>query len=143
MVVLVDQIPIDLHRHLHNTLIRPLGYHERMHDHSRVAGNVNPHLFTVVEGRKSPATHCSKGHAYAGNEMPPNSRGYRCRTCYLNSRPAPAGTANARKTHCPYNHAYSAENTIHEGGRRRCRTCVNNRMRRYMQRRRATKEENR
>lgn len=140
VTVLVDGLPIDLHRHLHNILIRPLEYHERMWDQSGVTGNVNPHLFAVVAGHKSPATHCSKGHAYAGNEMPPNSRGYRCRTCYLNSRPK-AGIGNADKTACPYGHDYTPKNTkIGRDGKRRCRTCVNSRNRRYMATRRKEKK---
>lgn len=137
VIVLIDGLPIDLHRHLHEVLIRPLGHHERMHDTSGVEGNVNPHLFRVIAGKKSPNTHCPSGHAYEGNEMPPNSRGYRCRTCYLNSRPKGAGTANRDKTHCPYGHEYAEGNTIHDStGRRRCRTCRNSRNRRYMANRR-------
>lgn len=138
VVVLVEGLPIDLHRHLHNLLIRPLGYHERMWDTSGVPGNVNPFLFSVVAGRKSPRTHCSKGHAYAGNEAPPNSRGYRCRTCLVDSRRTPgAGTANSEKTKCPHGHEYTRKNTIKDAdGKRRCRRCKNDRQAAYMRARR-------
>lgn len=138
VVVLVDGLPIDLHRHLHNTLIRPLGYHERMWDQSGVKGNINPHLFRVIEGRRSPQTRCPKGHTYEGNEAPPNSRGYRCRTCLVDSRRQPgAGIANSEKTHCPFGHLYTRENTIRNAdGKRRCRTCKNDRNRAYMANRR-------
>lgn len=131
VVVLVDGLPIDLHRHLHNVIIRPLGYHERMH---RNFGrkNVNPYLFTVVEGHKSPRTHCNKGHAYEGNEAPPNSRGYRCRTCLRDSYGL-SGTGNSTKTHCPSNHEYTTENTtIGRDGKRRCLTCKRARNAAYM-----------
>ncbi|QUE25349.1 HNH endonuclease [Microbacterium phage Fizzles] len=142
VVVLVDGLPIDLHRHLHEVLIGPLGMHQRMHDASGVPGNVNPHLFTVVDGYKSPATHCPKGHKYEGNEMPPNSRGYRCRICYLASRPTPAGTSNAAKTHCPHGHEYTPENTkVDKTGRRRCLTCVRRRDAEYHRKARASRKE--
>lgn len=140
VIVLVDGLPIDLHRHLHELLIRPLGIHERMHDRSGVVGNVNPHLFTVVAGHASPNTHCNKGHEYAGNEMPPNSRGYRCRTCYRDSRPA-AGIANADKTQCPEGHDYTPENTLIESGRRRCRICRRKTKREYARRVRAERKD--
>lgn len=142
VVVLVDGLPIDLHRHLYNVLIRPLGYHERM---VRTPGhnprNVNPYLFGVPLTRKSPRTHCNKGHAYEGNEAPPNSRGYRCLTCLRDSRRQPgAGVANRDKTHCPHNHEYTPENTITgKDGRRRCRTCKNERNAAYMAKRRKEK----
>lgn len=124
VIVLVDGLPIDLHRHLHEKLIGPLGIHQKMHDRSGTKGNVNPHLFVVVDGNKSPNTHCPKGHAYEGNEMPPNSRGYRCRRCYLDSLPPRKGTGNAEKTECPEGHPYNEENTyIDSAGRRRCLIC--------------------
>lgn len=137
VVVLVDGLPIDLHRHLHNVMIRPLGYHERMH---RTPGvdpkNVNPYLFIIPLTTKSPATHCRKGHAYEGNEAPPNSRGYRCLTCLRDSRKT--GTvANRDKTQCPQGHDYTDENTIKgKDGRRRCRICKNTRNAAYMARQR-------
>lgn len=125
VVVLVDGLPIDLHRHLHDLLIRPLEYHERMWQKGPKR-NVNPHLFDVVAGTKSPRTHCSKGHEYAGNEAPPNSRGYRCRTCLVVSRGGGATTPNKAKTQCPHGHKYTRKNTIRtKDGRRRCRTCKN------------------
>lgn len=133
VVVEVDGIPIDLHRHLHNILIRPLRYHERMTDQSGVPGNVNPYLFTVREDGKSGRTHCNKGHAYEGNEAPPNSRRYRCLTCLkalydVGERRQNFAAVNAAKTHCPQNHEYTRKNTYYEkrGKRRvrRCRTCV-------------------
>lgn len=125
VVVLVDGLPIDLHRHLHNILIRPLGYHERMWQKGNPR-NVNPHLFDVVAGRKSPRTECPKKHPYEGNEAPPNSRGYRCLTCYVASRTKEgAGPSNKAKTHCPNNHKYTRTNTIKTSdGRRRCRKCT-------------------
>jgi hypothetical protein len=124
-VVLVDGLPIDLHRHLHNLLIRPLDYTELMFDTSGVKGNVNPHLFHVTESRASLATHCRKGHPYEGNEAPPNTRGYRCLTCLRDSRRGPASSLpNSQKTHCPQGHEYTPENTIiNADGKRRCRTC--------------------
>lgn len=141
--VLIDGLPIDLHRHLHNLLIRPLQYGERMHDRSGVKGNVNPHLFLVVQGGKRPDTHCGKGHPYEGNEMPPNSRGYRCRTCYENSQPESTGTPNSEKTHCPKNHPYDEKNTIIDSaGRRRCDICTKDTKRKYAQRARANRKDN-
>lgn len=142
VVVLVDGLPIDLHRHLHNIMIRPLGYHERM---VRGAGddprNVNPYLFSVSLTGKSTATKCRSGHEYEGNEAPPNSRGYRCLTCYRASRRDPdAGPANGQKTSCPAGHEYTEENIYRESGnRRRCRTCKKDRARAYMARRRKEK----
>lgn len=132
VVVVVDGIPIDLHRHLHNILIRPLAYHERMSDRSGVTGNVNPHLFAVRADRKSGRTHCNKGHAYEGNEAPPNSRGIRCLTClkehYNVGGLGGFGAVNRAKTHCPYGHEYTRKNTYYEkrGKRRvrRCRACM-------------------
>lgn len=148
-VVLVDGIPIDLHRHLHNVLIRPLGYHERMTDNSGVSGNVNPYLFAVRGDGKSGRTHCSKGHAYKGNEAPPNSRRYRCLTClkavYQVRGLGGVGGANRAKTHCPHNHEYTPENTYYEkrGKRRvrRCRACTLPRKREAIRRRRAAQRE--
>lgn len=141
VLVLIDGIAIDLHRHLHNVLIRPLEFHERMHDQSGSRGNVNPYLFKVVEGNRSPATHCRKGHEYEGNEMPPNSRGYRCRTCYLDSQPRKGGS-NAEKTQCPQGHPYDTENTIVDSaGRRRCAICTKKTKRESARRRRASRKE--
>lgn len=141
VVVLVEGLPIDLHRHLYNTLIRPLEHHERMWDQSGVPGNVNPHLFTVVAGKKSARTHCNKGHAYAGNEAPPNSRGYRCLTCYRDSYRKPgAALPPALRTTCPQGHEYTPENTIKtKDGRRRCLTCRRNQAAAHMRRRRKEK----
>lgn len=149
VIVYVDGLPIDLARHLHNVLIRPLGYHERMTDQSGVAGNVNPHLFTVRGDGKRGQVICRQGHAYEGNEAPPNSRGIRCLTClkthYKVGTLSVLAAANAAKTHCPHNHEYSPENTIIEWrgkGKqrrkvRRCRTCTLARKRDQMRRRRA------
>ena len=124
VIVLVDRLPIDLHRHLHNVMIRPLGYHERMHQRENVdPRNVNPYLFTVVAGHRSPKTHCSKGHAYEGNEAPPNSRGYRCATCYRDSYTVVGAIPNGEKTHCPADHEYTPENTRISRGRRICLAC--------------------
>lgn len=133
VVVLVDGIPTDLHRYLHNILIRPLGYHERMTDQSGVAGNVNPHLFTVRSDGKRGHLSCPNGHPYEGNEAPPNSRRIRCLTCLkthynAGAYPGVIFAANAAKTHCPHNHEYTPENTYYEkrGKRRvrRCRACI-------------------
>lgn len=135
--VLIDGLPIDLHRHLHNVLIRQLGYYERMHDESGVEGNVNPHLFRIYEqGGPSWRTHCAKGHAYAGNEAPPNTRGYRCLTCLRESRRGEGGgIPPGDRTHCPQGHEYSPENTYRgKDGKRRCRTCKNERNAAYMRR---------
>jgi hypothetical protein len=142
VVVLVDGLPIDLHRHLHNTLIRPLGYHERMWQRGE-PGNVNPHLFDVVAGKQSPRLACPNGHLYEGNEAPPNSRGYRCLTCLQDSRRKPgAQVANAEKTHCPQNHEYTAENTyIGSDGKRRCLICKRARNAAYMRGRRKSRKE--
>jgi len=140
--VMIDRLPVHLHRHLHNLLIRPLGYRERMHDQSGVKGNVNPYLFKVVEGNRSPATHCHKGHLYEANEMPPNSRGYRCKQCYLNSQPEPHGTPNRDKTHCPQDHPYDEKNTIIDSaGRRRCDICTKEAKLKYVRRIRAQRKE--
>src|SRR5690606_12624439 len=142
VVVYVDRIPIDLHRHLHNLLIRPLGHHETMVDRSGVPGNVNPHLFLVAEGRKSPRTHCNKGHAYEGNEAPPNKRGYRCLTCLRELYRTPGAIPNAEKTHCPHGHPYTPENTrIEKSGRRRCRECERPKVRARMRKLRAQQKE--
>jgi hypothetical protein len=136
-IVYVDGLPIGLHRHLYNTLIHPLAWDQRMVEQSGHRRNVNPYLYGVnltrgVSGR----THCGKGHAYAGNEMPDNSGHWRCRTCYLEWRASrsngrPSLTAiNRAKTHCPRDHEYTEENTIiNADGKRRCRTCVNARKR--------------
>lgn len=125
VIVLVEGLPIDLHRHLHNVLIRPLEHHERMYQGAGVdPRNVNPYLFTVVAGPKSPATHCRRGHAYEGNEAPPNSRGYRCATCLRDSWRVVGATPNSEKTHCPAQHEYTPENTrITGAGRRVCLAC--------------------
>jgi hypothetical protein len=135
-VVVVDGIPIDLHRHLHNKLIRPLGNHEVMVQQGPPL-NVNPNLFHVKHRREpSTRTHCGKGHAYAGNEAPPNSRGYRCRTCLRDSYKS-TGIPNASKTHCPADHEYTAENTYRDSaGRRRCRICTRASKAAYMRRKR-------
>lgn len=134
VVVLVDGLPVDLHRHLHNTLIRPLGYHERM---KRLPWaprlNVNPHLFEVSENGRSTRTHCPKGHAYEGNEAPPNARRYRCRTCL---RALLKLDEPSEITHCPHGHEYTPENTRIERttGKRRCLTCKRTRDAAYMRR---------
>lgn len=142
VVVLIDGLPIDLHRHLHNVMIRPLGYHERMvRHHGDDPRNVNPHLFSIPLTRKSTRTHCNKGHAYEGNEAPPNSRGYRCLTCLRDSVPRKGG-ANRDKTHCPANHPYDEKNTIIDSaGRRRCDICTKRTQRESARRLRASRKE--
>lgn len=134
-VVQVDGVSIDLHRHLHNLLIRPLAHHEIMVNDGEPR-NINPWMFHVKQDRRSDATHCHKGHAYEGNEAPPNSRGYRCLTCLKDSTSG-GGTPNALKTHCPANHEYTAENTlVGKDGKRRCLTCTRARKAAYMRRKR-------
>lgn len=132
-VIIVKGLSTPLHRHLHELLIRPLADDEYMRDQSGVVGNVNPRLFAVERrgSGRSARTHCHRGHQYAGNEMPPNSGGWRCRRCYREWRASrsngrPSVTAiNRAKTHCPRNHEYTTENTIINGdGKRRCRTCI-------------------
>ncbi len=150
VVVVVDRIPIDLHRHLHNVMIRPLVHHEVMRRREGVdPRNVNPWLFDVRIDLKSTRTHCHSGHEYTPeNEAPPNSRGYRCLTCLTEWREAQrkpgAGVANGSKTHCPQEHEYTEKNTIRtKDGRRRCRTCTNARNAERMRARRAAeKKEN-
>lgn len=140
VVVLDDGLPVDLHRYLFDRMIRPLCYRERMFDRSGVEGNVNPFLFDVPLVGLSPATACPRGHAYEGNEAPPNSRGYRCRICLRAAiardnerRRGRAGIANADKEFCPRDHPYTPENTvIFKDGKRRCRTCRNERNAKYM-----------
>jgi len=144
VVVLVDGLPIDLHRHLYNLLIRPLGFHERLwQTPNGDRRNVNPWIMEVRQvGTGSPRTHCGKGHAYEGNEAPPNSRGYRCLTCYRDSYRKEGQTPNRDKTHCPANHEYTPENTrIGKDGRRRCIQCTRTRNAAYMRRRRAPRKE--
>jgi hypothetical protein len=138
VVVLVDGLPIDLHRHLHNILIRPLEWDERMWDRSGVRGNVNPFLFVVIQGRRTLGTHCRNGHPYEGNELAPGAPGgYRCAICYRASRPPVTGDTNAAKTKCPQGHDYTPENTITtRDHKRRCRTCTNDRSAAAMRRRR-------
>lgn len=144
VMVYVDRVPIDLHRHLHNLMIRPLGYHERMHQrHDIDKRNINPWLFIVRADRKSARTHCNQGHEYTPeNEAPPNRRGYRCLTCLRNSIRNPGAVANKDKTHCPQNHKYTPENTlIKVDGKRRCLICVREQNRDYMRRKRAEQKE--
>lgn len=148
-MVYVQRIPMDLHRHLHNMLIRPLGHHEVMIQRGGPR-NINPFLFDVVAGRRSRRTHCNRGHEYTPeNEAPPNPRGYRCLTCLRETygfTGQGTGAANRLKTHCPQGHEYTKANTRHtKDGRRRCITCTRERQRDYMRARRATekKEQNR
>jgi hypothetical protein len=145
VVVLVDGLPIDLHRHLFNRLDRPLGHHERLWQQPNVdPRNVNPLIMQVREiGTGSPRTTCPNGHDYAGNEAPPNSRGYRCLTCLRNSRKrSDAGTPNGQKTHCPANHEYTPENTlVGKDGKRRCLTCRRARNAAYKRRLRGLRKE--
>lgn len=90
VMVQVAGLPIDLHRHLHNILIRELGPAERMRDVSGVAGNVNPHLFEVVgpverkpKGNANAAkSHCPAQHAYTKeNTLVGKDGKRRCATC--------------------------------------------------------------
>jgi len=149
VLVVIDGLAIDLHRHLYTLIIGPLTDTQRMHDTSGVEGNVNPYLFTVVEGGRSPSTHCPNDHPYAGNEMPPNSRGYRCRLCYeaalqrQREQGEDVGTPNSEKTECPQRHPYSEENTlIDSAGRRRCRICKKAQARAYVERQRDLRKAN-
>lgn len=143
-VIYVDGLPTRLVRYLYEKLVGPLEYENNLTPavgaHPR---NVNPFLFTKQDGRKRGLV-CPNGHAYAGNEMPDNKMGWRCRTCYLAWRDEHgggglnAGQRNALKTMCPKRHPYEGENLILlANGRRRCRTCNNEQSRTYAARRAA------
>lgn len=129
-IVYIDGLPTRLNRYLYTKVIGPLDYSTRLIRRDGVHPlNVNPHLFIAEPGR-SRGDRCAKGHAYAGNEMPDNSMGFRCVTCYLAFRKRHslgrrnAGQLNAAKTHCPRGHPYSGSNLITQSnGRRRCRQC--------------------
>lgn len=89
-IVLVDGFQIDLQRHLHNIMIRPLAIDERMYQRGP-KGNINPHLFIVrgprdaepkVSRHNSTKTHCPAGHKYTKSNtyLDPSGR-RRCRQC--------------------------------------------------------------
>jgi len=129
-VVYIDGLPTRLNRHLYAKAIGPLDYATKLYPREGVhVRNVNPHLFDVRAGRTRGDT-CAKGHPYAGNEMPDNSMGFRCVTCYLAWRARHSlgrqnvGQINRSKTHCPKDHPYSGSNLlVQSDGRRRCRIC--------------------
>ena len=137
-VIYVDGLPTRLSRHLYERTIRRLDYDESLYLQDGVhPRNVNPNLFDLRR-RGARGSRCPNGHAYAGNEMPDNSMGWRCRTCYLAWRKSTSqgglnvGQINAAKTHCPQRHRYTPENTLHlSNGRRRCRTCNAEQSRKY------------
>ena len=143
--VYVDGLPVRLSRHLYEKVIGSLPYDMSLHLRDGVhPKNVNPHLFVLAK-RGSRGVRCPNGHLYAGNEMPDNSMGWRCRTCYLTWRDRHSnggqnvGQINAAKTHCPQNHRYTPENTLHlSNGRRRCRQCNADQSRKYYENRRAS-----
>lgn len=143
-VVYVEGLPVRLSRYLYEKHVGPLDFATNL---SLPAGihpkNVNPFLFVAQPGRKRGLA-CPNGHAYAGNEMPDNAMGWRCRTCYLawakrhSNGGRNVGQINARKTHCPKLHPYKGDNLmILSNGRRRCRTCNNEQSRAYYAARRA------
>jgi hypothetical protein len=143
--IYVEGLPTRLSRHLYEKVIGPLEYGQTLHLRDGIhPKNVNPYLFIAQTGRKR-GERCPNGHLYAGNEMPDNSMGWRCRTCYLSWRSKHSdggqnvGEINAAKTHCPKRHAYDAENTLHlRNGRRRCRRCNAEQSRKYYENRRAS-----
>lgn len=144
-IVYVDGLPTRLSRHLYERAIGPLEHRVTLHLRDGVhPKNVNPHLFVALE-RRARGERCPNGHLYAGNEMPDNSMGWRCRTCYLSWRDRHsngglnAGQINAAKTHCPQRHRYTPENTLYlSNGRRRCRTCNAEQSRKYYANRKAS-----
>lgn len=129
-IIYVDGLPMRLNRYLYAKAIGPLDFATKLIAREGVSKqNVNPHLFIAEPGRSRGET-CPNGHAYAGNEMPDNSMGWRCATCYRTWRERHslgrrnAGQLNAAKTHCPKLHPYSGDNLmIQSDGRRRCRIC--------------------
>ena len=129
-VVYREGLPVPLSRYLYEKVVGPIPYATKLVLRDGVhPRNVNPLLFHAEPGR-SRGSVCPNGHRYAGNEMPSNSMGFRCRTCYLRWLKRHSlgrqnqGQLNAAKTHCPQNHPYDEENTIFlANGRRRCRIC--------------------
>jgi len=129
-IVYPEGLPTKLSRYLYEKVVGPLPYNAQLILRDGVhPRNVNPLLFVAEPGRHRGET-CPNGHAYAGNEMPDNSMGWRCRTCYVawlekhSLGRLNQGQLNARKTHCPQNHPYDEDNTIYlSNGRRRCRIC--------------------
>lgn len=143
--IYVDGLPTKLHRYLYEKAIGSLEYGVRLHLRDGVhPKNVNPHLFVPQLSRRRGES-CPKGHPYAGNEMPDNSMGWRCRTCYLAWREEHSlgrpnvGQVNAAKTHCPKRHRYDEHNTLYlSNGRRRCRQCNADQSRKYYRSRKAS-----
>jgi hypothetical protein len=144
-IVYVDRLPVRLSRYLYEKVIGPLDYATVLVRRDGVPErNVNPLLFIAEPGRKRGQA-CPNGHAYAGNEMPDNAMGWRCRTCYLawcevhSQGGRNVGQINAAKTHCPAGHPYSGGNLmVLRNGRRRCRTCNNDQSRTYYESRKAS-----
>ena len=143
--IYVEGLPTRLSRHLYEKVIGPLEYDVSLYLRDGVhPKNVNPYLFAPRK-RGSRGERCSRGHRFAGNEMPDNSMGWRCRTCYLAWRDRHSngglnvGQINGAKTHCPKNHRYSGENLlIQRNGRRRCRTCNAEQSQKYYANRKAS-----
>lgn len=129
-IVYRDGLPVKLSRYLYERVVGEIPYATQLIPRDGVhPRNVNPLLFMAVPGRHRGET-CPNGHAYAGNEMPDNSMGWRCRRCYVAwlkkhaiGRPN-QGQINRAKTHCPQGHPYDDDNTMYlSNGRRRCRAC--------------------
>lgn len=137
-VVYVDELPEQLARVLYRELIGELDYSHSLRLLDGIPKrNVNPYLFEVTQHRRRGSV-CPNGHDYAGNEMPSNSGGWRCRTCYEAwlERHRHGGQSvaeiNRAKEFCPRNHPYSGANLlITKTGRRRCRQCHREDMARY------------
>jgi hypothetical protein len=94
----------------------------------------------VLERRqRERATHCPKGHPYAGENLYLSTRGKKkCRACHrererkrseteaykLRAAQRRKGNAFKDRTHCPRGHPYEGENLyVRPNGGRKCRTC--------------------
>lgn len=144
-VVYIDELPETLSHVLYRELIAPLDYTQSLALRPGVPKrNVNPYLFEVTEHRRRGSV-CPNGHDYADNEMPTNSQGWRCATCYRawrarnRSGGQSVSAVNRAKDTCPFGHPYAGTNLrITSSGRRRCRQCHRDNMARYRARGTAT-----